>query len=121
MAKKILVADDSDAIRKAIAVMLQQEGYEVTEAFDGVEGLEKAKNDTFDLVVTDIDMPNLNGIGLVREIRGLAEYKSTPILMLGTEAEVSKINQGKESGKTSWLVKPFDKAKLLEAVGQILK
>ncbi|MFD4922284.1 response regulator [Streptomyces goshikiensis] len=121
MAKKILLVDDSEAARKSVAFTLRQSGYEATEVSDGAEGVEKAKNATFDLVITDISLPVIDGLALACELRQLPEYKLKPILVMGSEAELSKVNQAKESGVSGWLLKPFDGAKLLSTVGRLLK
>jgi two-component system chemotaxis response regulator CheY len=121
MAKKILLVDDSEAVRKSVAFILRQNGFETDEAADGVEGVAKATAHTYDLIITDINMPNKDGFGLMRDVRALPQYKFKPILVLTTESELSKINEGKELGATGWLVKPFDGAKLLATLARILK
>lgn len=118
--KKILAVDDSASIRKSISFVLTQEGYEVVEAVDGVDGLEKAKADKFGLVITDINMPNMDGIELIKQLRGTDGYKFTPIIALTTESQDSKMQEGKAAGATGWIVKPFTSEKLLAIVKKII-
>lgn len=119
-AKKILAVDDSISIRKSISFILGQENYEVTEAEDGADGLKKAKSDKFGLVITDINMPNMDGITLIKELRNTPEYKFTPIIVLTTENQDSKMQEGRAAGATGWIVKPFSSDKLIAVVKKIL-
>ena len=118
--KKILAVDDSISIRKSISFVLTQEGYEVVEAVDGVDGLAKAKEDKFNLVITDINMPNMDGIEMIKQIRQTEGYKFTPIIALTTENQDSKMKEGKAAGATGWIVKPFTSEKLLAIVKKII-
>lgn len=118
--KKILAVDDSISIRKSISFVLSQEGYEVIEAVDGVDGLAKAKEDKFNLVITDINMPNMDGIEMIKQIRQTEGYKFTPIIALTTENQDSKMQEGKAAGATGWIVKPFTSEKLLAIVKKII-
>ena len=118
--KKILAVDDSISIRKSISFVLTQEGYEVVEAVDGVDGLAKAKEDKFNLVITDINMPNMDGIEMKKQIRQTEGYKFTPIIALTTENQDSKMQEGKAAGATGWIVKPFTSEKLLAIVKKII-
>ena len=118
--KKILAVDDSISIRKSISFVLTQEGYEVVEAVDGVDGLAKAKEDKFNLVITDINMPNMDGIEMIKQIRQTEGYKFTPIIALITENQDSKMQEGKAAGVTGWIVKPFTSEKLLAIVKKII-
>ena len=118
--KKILAVDDSISIRKSISFVLTQEGYEVVEAVDGVDGLAKAKEDKFNLVITDINMPNMDGIEMIKQIRQTEGYKFTPIIALTTENQDSKMQEGKAAGATGWIVKPFTSEKLLAIVKKII-
>ena len=120
MAKTILTVDDSASIRQMVSFTLKSAGYDVTEAVDGQDGLDKAKTKTFDLVFTDQNMPRMDGLTLIKNLRGLAQYRSTPILMLTTEAGDAMKTQGRSAGATGWLVKPFDPAKLLEVVKKVI-
>ncbi len=120
MAKTILTVDDSASIRQMVSFTLKSAGYEVTEAVDGQDGLDKARARSFDLVFTDQNMPRMDGITLIRSLRALPQYKSTPILMLTTESGEAMKTQGRAAGATGWLVKPFDPARLLEVVKKVI-
>ena len=120
MAKIILSVDDSSSIRQMVAFTLKSAGYEVIEAADGQEGLDKAKQKTVDLVLTDQNMPRMDGLTLIKTLRTLPSYRSTPILMLTTESGDAMKMQGKAAGATGWLVKPFDPQKLLEVVKKVI-
>ncbi len=120
MAKTILTVDDSPSIRQMVSFTLKEAGYVVTEAVDGQDGLNKARATQFDLIFTDQNMPKLDGLSLIKQLRALPQYKSTPILMLTTESSDAMKNQGRAAGATGWLVKPFDPAKLLEVVRKVL-
>ena len=120
MSKRILVVDDSAAIRQSISFILNQEGYETVEATDGLEALAVlGKAEAVDLIITDVNMPNLDGIGFIKKARDLQKYKFTPILVLTTESQGSKMNDGKEAGATGWIVKPFNAEKLLAIVKKV--
>jgi two-component system chemotaxis response regulator CheY len=103
-----------------VAFTLKSAGYEVVEAVDGQDGLDQAKAKTVNLVLTDQNMPKMDGISLVKELRALPQHKSTPILMLTTESSDQMKAQGKAAGATGWLVKPFDPTRLLEVVKKVL-
>lgn len=120
MAKRILIIDDSAAIRQSITYILNQEGYETTEAKDGQEALDMLPTlDGIDLIITDVNMPNLDGISFIRKARELVKYRFTPILVLTTESQGTKMNEGKEAGATGWIVKPFSADKLLGIVRKV--
>ncbi len=116
----ILVVDDSLSMRHMVSLTLTEASYNVTVAEDGVQGLERAKEGNFDLVITDVNMPNMDGITLVKEIRNLSTYKFTPLLVLTTESSDEKKAQGKAAGATGWIVKPFDPDKLLKLVSRVV-
>lgn len=118
--KKILAVDDSLSIRKSLSFILGNEGYEVVEAEDGVEALEKAQADKFSLVITDINMPRMDGIELTKQLRQTQGYKFTPIIALTTENQQEKMQEGKAAGATGWIVKPFTAEKLLAVVKKIV-
>lgn len=120
MAKVVLTVDDSASIRQMVAFTLKSAGYEVVEAVDGEDGLSKARSKNADLVLTDQNMPKMDGLSLIKTLRGLPQYRSTPILMLTTESSDAMKAAGKASGATGWLVKPFDPQKLLEVVKKVL-
>ncbi len=120
MAKKILVVDDSAAIRQSVTYTLEQAGYETVTAEDGKDGLGKLGDGPFDLILTDVNMPNMDGITLVREVRSMPDYKFTPVVVLTTESQGSKMEEGKAAGATGWIVKPFDAEKLLGVVKKLI-
>ncbi|MBW7860815.1 MAG: response regulator [Rhodocyclaceae bacterium] len=120
MAKKILAVDDSASIRQMVSFTLKSQGYQVVEAVDGQDGLAKAKAQQVDLVLTDQNMPRMDGLTMVRMLRGMPNYRSVPILILTTESSESMKAQGKSAGATGWIVKPFDPNKLLEVVRKVL-
>ncbi len=119
--KTILAVDDSATMREMVAFVLESAGYRVVEAEDGARGLERATATQFDLVITDQNMPNMDGITLVRSLRELRDYRGVPILLLTTESSDAMKAQGRAAGATGWLVKPFDPATLLEVVRKVLK
>lgn len=119
MSRKILAVDDSRTMREMVGFTLKNAGFDVTEAIDGEDGLAKANADKFDLVITDVNMPNKDGLTLVRDLRGLAQYKSVPILVLTTEGDEAKKQAGRAAGATGWLVKPFNPDKLLQVVNKV--
>ncbi len=120
MAKCILTVDDSATMRQMIAFTLQSAGFEVVEASDGVDALEKVKGRSLDLVITDINMPRMDGITLLKSLRALPEFRFTPILILTTEASPEMKAKGRENGATGWIVKPFSPEKLLEIVNKVV-
>jgi two-component system chemotaxis response regulator CheY len=118
---KILVVDDSNSIRDMVSFTLKSAGYQTVEAKDGVEGLTQAKSDSFDLVISDVNMPNMDGIELCAALRQLPEFKFIPILMLTTESSAEMKMSGKSAGATGWLVKPFNPEKLLATIKRVVK
>ena len=116
----ILAVDDSASMRQMVAFTLKGAGYNVVEAVDGVDALAKAKAQAFDCVVTDVNMPNKDGISLIKELRALPNYKFTPMLMLTTESGMDKKQQGKEAGATGWIVKPFNPDQLLKTIKKVM-
>ena len=120
MSKSVLAVDDSASIRQMVAFTLKNAGYEVVEAADGMDGLAKAKARGFDLVLTDQNMPRMDGLTLVKSLRAIAQYRTTPILILTTESSDAMKAQGKAAGATGWLVKPFDPQKLLDVVKKVI-
>ncbi|MFQ5660206.1 MAG: response regulator [Gammaproteobacteria bacterium] len=116
----VLTVDDSASMRQMVSFTLKGAGYEVIEAVDGVDALEKAKSSNPDLVLADVNMPRMDGITLIKELRKLPDYKFTPMLMLTTESTADKKMEGKSAGATGWLVKPFDPDKLLETIRKVV-
>jgi two-component system chemotaxis response regulator CheY len=117
---KILAADDSASMRQMVTFTLKGAGFDVVEAVDGVDALAKAKSGSFDLVLSDVNMPNMDGIELVKNLRTLPNYKFTPILMLTTESGTNKKMEGKQAGATGWIVKPFNPDQLLNTIKRVL-
>lgn len=117
----ILAVDDSPSMRKMVSFTLTGAGHQVVEAVDGVDAFEKAQAQVFDLILTDQNMPRLDGLGLTRKLREHPQYKATPILMLTTESSDLMKQAGREAGATGWLVKPFDPARLLEVIKKVVK
>ncbi len=116
----ILAVDDSASMRQMVAFTLKGAGYNVIEAVDGKDALEKAKSGGADVILTDVNMPNMDGIELVRQLRQLPKYKFTPMLLLTTESAADKKAQGKAAGATGWLVKPFNPEQLLATIAKVL-
>ncbi|TWA69173.1 two-component system chemotaxis response regulator CheY [Azospirillum brasilense] len=119
MAKTILTVDDSKTIRDMVAFTLRNAGYGVTEAVDGTAGLAEVNRQKFDCIITDLNMPGMDGLALTRAIRGSAFNRATPVLLLTTEADPAKKTAGREAGATGWLVKPFNPDKLVETVKKV--
>jgi two-component system, chemotaxis family, chemotaxis protein CheY len=113
------VVDDSKTMREMVAFTLKNAGYAVVEAEDGKAALNALSGGKMDAVITDLNMPNMNGFELIRALRANPLYKFTPILMLTTEGDAAKKEEGKASGATGWIVKPFNPEKLVEVVGKV--
>lgn len=120
MSKTILIVDDSAAIRQMVAFTLKSDGYAVIEAEDGEEALAKANAQAVDLVLTDQNMPNMDGLTLVKTLRALPKFAATPILVLTTESGDTKKMEGKAAGANGWLVKPFNPHTLLNVVKKFI-
>jgi two-component system chemotaxis response regulator CheY len=119
MSKTALTVDDSKTMRDMVKYTLTQAGYAVIEAGDGQEALQVVNGKKIDVVVTDLNMPNMNGIELIRALRAKPEFKFTPILMLTTEADDTKKTEGRNAGATGWIVKPFQPEKLVQVVNKV--
>ena len=117
----ILAVDDSASMRQMVSFTLKSAGYEVVEAVDGEDAIEKTRSRDFNLVLTDQNMPRLDGIGLTRKLRDNPKFKLTPILILTTESSDQMKQAGRAAGATGWLVKPFDPAKLIEVIGKVIR
>ena len=117
---KILAVDDSASMRQMVSFTLKGAGYDVVEASDGVEALDFAKTGPVDLVISDVNMPNMDGISLIKHLRTLPSYKYTPILMLTTESGSDKKGEGKAAGATGWIVKPFNPELLLKTITKVI-
>jgi two-component system chemotaxis response regulator CheY len=120
MARLILTVDDSPSIRLMMKLTLTAQGFEVVQAADGVEALELAKKRVADLVLTDINMPRMDGLTLIKELRALPDYKMVPMLILTTESGQDRKQVGKANGATGWLVKPFNDQQLLATISRVL-
>lgn len=118
--KNILVVDDSPSIRQMLSFTLVRSGYSVDEAVNGDDGLSKVGRKQYDLVMSDVNMPGMNGYEFVKQLRGKSSYKFTPILMLTTESSADKKELGKQAGATGWLVKPFNPDSLLKTIQKVL-
>jgi len=121
MSKLVLTVDDSAAIREMLAYVLKSAGHRVIEAEDGMEGLQKALANQFDLIITDQSMPKMDGITLVNALRAVPQYTSVPILLLTTDSSDGMKDEGRSAGATGWLVKPFDPNKLIDVVSKVTR
>lgn len=120
MTKTIMTVDDSASVRQMVAFTLKKEGYSVIEACDGKDALGKLKGGV-NMVITDLNMPNMDGIELIKNVRAQAAYKFIPIVMLTTESQATKKQEGKTAGATGWIVKPFTPEQLLAVVKKVLR
>jgi two-component system, chemotaxis family, chemotaxis protein CheY len=119
--QSILAVDDSASMRQMVSFTLKSAGYAVVQAEDGEDAYEKAQSGRFDLVLTDQNMPRLDGIGLTRKLRQHPAYAGTPILILTTESSDQMKQAGRAAGATGWMVKPFDPAKLIEVIRKVVR
>lgn len=120
MARTIMTADDSASIRQMVAFTLSQAGYTVVEACDGKDALAKLGVTQVDMLLTDLNMPEMDGVTLIRQVRALPQYRFLPIVMLTTESQDAKKQEGKAAGATGWIVKPFNPEQLLAVVQKLL-
>jgi two-component system chemotaxis response regulator CheY len=120
MSKTILVVDDSASLRQVVGIALKGAGYTVIEACDGADALSKLKGQKVNLVISDVNMPNMDGITFVREMKKLPEFKFTPVIMLTTEGQESKKQEGQAAGAKAWVVKPFQPPQMLAAVSKLI-
>ncbi|WDU65186.1 response regulator [Pseudomonas poae] len=120
MAKTILIVDDSQSMRQLVKMTLTGAGHQVLEACDGRDALNKLTGQKINLIISDVNMPNLDGIGLVKAVKARNEYRFTPIIMLTTESEQSKKAEGQAAGARAWIVKPFQPQNLLAAVEKLM-
>ncbi len=119
--KRILTVDDSASVRQMVSFTLRKAGYEVVEAVDGKDGLGKASSGKFDLIITDLNMPNMDGIQMITAVRKLPGAAFVPILMLTTESQAGKKDEGRKAGATGWIVKPFDANQLIAVAQKLVK
>ena len=120
MAKNILVVDDSSSVRQVVSIALKSAGYDVTEASDGKDALGKLTGQKIHLIISDVNMPHMDGITFIKEVKKLANYKFTPIIMLTTESQDDKKREGQAAGARAWVVKPFQPAQMLAAVAKLI-
>jgi len=120
MSKTILIVDDSASLRQVVNIALASAGYEVIEACDGVDALTKLDGRKIHLIISDVNMPNMDGITLVKEIKQKPDYKFTPIIMLTTESQDDMKAKGQAAGARAWVVKPFQPAQMLAAVSKLI-
>jgi two-component system chemotaxis response regulator CheY len=121
MNKTILIADDSESIRELVEMTLRQAGYDVIKTVDGEHALQSMNGQAIHLVITDLNMPKVDGIQLIREIRKNEQYTALPVLLLTTESQASKKEEAKGAGATGWIVKPFVPEKLLSVVQKVIR
>ena len=120
MSKVIMTVDDSTSVRQMVCLTLKNAGYTVLEAIDGNDALSKLDGAAVNMVLTDLNMPNLDGIGLIRALRAKTEFKFIPIVLLTTESQAEKKQEGKAAGATGWIVKPFNPEQLLAVIKKVL-
>lgn len=121
MGKTILTVDDSTSVRQMVSFTLKGAGYDVIEAVDGKDGLDKIAGEKVNMIITDLNMPNMDGIEMIRNVRAMQEYKFVPIILLTTESQEEKKKEGKAAGATGWIVKPFKPEQLLSVIKKVLK
>jgi len=121
MAQTILTVDDSASVRQMVGFTLKNAGYEVVEAVDGRDGLAKLSAGGIHMIITDLNMPGMDGIELIRKARAMAPYKFIPIILLTTESQDDKKKEGKKAGATGWIIKPFKPEQLLGVVKKVLR
>lgn len=120
MAKLIMIVDDSTSLRTVVSIALKGAGYEVVEACDGKDALAKLGGRKFNLIVSDVNMPNMDGITFVSQLKQMPLYKFTPVIMLTTEADETKKAAGKAAGARAWVLKPFQPPVLLDAIAKLV-
>lgn len=121
MAKLIMTADDSTSVRQMVSFTLKQAGYDVVEAVDGQDALNKITGSKVNMLITDLNMPNMDGIELIKKVRAQPEFKFIPIIMLTTESQAEKKQEGRGAGATGWIVKPFKPEQLLAVIKKVLR
>ena len=121
MPKTFLLVDDSASMRQLVSFTIKEAGYDVLLADSGKDALGKLGSAKVDMVITDLNMPEMDGIELIKKLRGMPDYKFTPIVMLTTESQESKKQEGKQAGASGWIVKPFSPEQLLDVVKKFVK
>lgn len=120
MGKTIMIVDDSASLRQVVAIALKGAGYETIEACDGKDALGKMTGQKIHLIISDVNMPNMDGITFVKNVKQMANYKFTPIIMLTTESQDDKKKEGQAAGAKAWVVKPFQPQQMLDAVSKLI-
>ena len=120
MGKTVLCVDDSASVRQMVSFTLESAGYSTNTAVDGADALVKLASERFSLIITDLNMPNLDGIAMIKKIREMPQHAGVPIVMLTTESDENKKAQGKAAGAIGWIVKPFDQARLIAVVNKLI-
>jgi len=120
MAKTIMIVDDSTTLRQVVSIALKGAGYDVIEGVDGKDALSKLTGQKVHLIISDVNMPNMDGISFVKELKKLPAYKFTPVIMLTTEAGEDKKSSGQAAGAKAWMVKPFKPDQMLNAVSKLI-
>jgi len=120
MAKTIMIVDDSASLRQVVSIALKGAGYDTIEACDGKDALTKLNGDKIHLIISDVNMPNMDGISLLKEIKRHPNYKFTPVIMLTTESQEAKKAEGQTAGAKAWVVKPFQPQQMLAAVAKLI-
>jgi two-component system chemotaxis response regulator CheY len=120
MGKSILIVDDSASVRQVVSIALKQKGYDVIEGSDGKDGLAKLTGQKVHLIISDVNMPNMDGISMVKAVKAMPAYKFTPIVMLTTESQEAKKREGQAAGAKAWIVKPFRPDQLLDVVQKLV-
>ena len=119
MSKTVLTVDDSRTMREMLQLALSEAGYRVVQAVDGVDGLSVLQTETPDVIVTDINMPRMDGFGFIEGVRRDSRHRAIPILVLTTESDAAKRSRARQAGATGWIVKPFDPVKLVDALRRV--
>ena len=120
MPKTVMIVDDSASLRQVVSIALKGAGYDVLEACDGQDALSKLTGQKVHLVISDVNMPNMDGISFVKNLKQLPDYKFTPVIMLTTESQEGKKAEGQAAGAKAWVVKPFQPAQMLAAVSKLI-
>ena len=120
MGKTVMIVDDSASVRQLVSITLKGAGYDVMEGNDGADALKKLTGQKIHLIISDVNMPNMDGITFVKEVKKLPDYKFTPIIMLTTESQESKKQEGQAAGAKAWIVKPFQPDQMLNAVSKLI-
>ncbi len=121
MSKTIMTADDSSSVRQMVSFTLKQAGYSVVEAINGNDAISKLKTTPIQMLISDLNMPGMDGIELIKQVRAMPQYKFIPIIMLTTESQADMKQKGKAAGATGWIVKPFQPEQLLSVIKKVLR